>query len=108
MPKLSTKEAARSKELTDKLDGHVSQLAELTVNIGKTINEYRATITELNSLLANKDHNISTRHKPNRINYMLSSLARILENDILNAVKGFRPLPDKDSIERKLSDYRGI
>lgn len=102
------KDAARAKELIDKLDGHVSQLAELTANIGKTTNQYRVTITELNSLLANKDHNVSIRHTPNKINYILTSLARILEKDILNAVKGFRSLPDKEFIERKLSNNQGI
>ena len=108
IPKLSVKETGRARELIDKLDGHVSQLAELTVNIGKTASDYRATITELTGLLANKEHDLSYRHTPSKIKFMLSTIATILQNDITNAVAGFRGLPGKEYIEGKLNKYAGI
>jgi|GEM_PF-3961251 len=108
LPKLTTKEETRAKELIGRMDMQVSQLAELTANIGNVASEYRATLTELTGLLAGKDHNITYRHTPSKIKFMLSAIARVLENDVTNAVWGFRSLPDKGYIEGKLNKYSGI
>lgn len=108
LPPLTASEEKKVHELIDTLDKQEEKIAELGANIGKVASEYHTTIIKLTELLANKKHNIRTRHTSNKIKYMLTVLSRTLEKEIINGVLGFCPLPSKEYIKDKLSRYRGI
>ncbi len=108
LPELTVNEAKKARELITRLDKKVDEMAQLTINIGKVGGEYKATLTELTGLLANKDHDIVSRHKQGKLKFMLSTVARIIENDIANGIQGFRSLLDKAYVECKLNKYVGV
>lgn len=108
LPKLTTKEQSQANGLTTKLDKQVDELAELTAKIALISKDYRETLGEINSLLANKEHNVDKKHSQHKLKFMLEELGRIIKADVYNGVLGFRSLPDKEFILSKIEGYRGI
>jgi len=108
LPKLTGKEEQKAEELLNKLDSLVERLAGLAADIGLLGSEYKKTIAELNKLLANKHHNVITRHTGSKLKFMLTALGQIIEMEVYNGIMEFRSLPDKDFILSKLNNYRGI